>query len=84
MPRLVLLDLKRPSMDGFTFLETISQNPRLCHLAVIIVTAQQLSPAQRIFLASRTIAVLEKGQTLEEELARLLRRMPRSAPLVLA
>ena len=62
MPDLILLDLKMPSMDGFTFLETISQNPRLRHLAVIIVTARLLTPEQRIFLASRTIAVLEKGR----------------------
>jgi PAS domain S-box-containing protein len=77
LPDLVLLDLKMPSVDGFSFLETIRQNPRLSHLAVIVVTAQHLSTQQRAILAERTIAVLEKGATLEEDLARVLRRLPR-------
>jgi PAS domain S-box-containing protein len=78
MPDLVLLDLKMPSVDGFTFLETIRESPRLRHLAVIVVTALQLSPQQRELLADRTIAVLEKGQTLESDLARVMRRLPRA------
>ncbi|MDB4909428.1 MAG: multi-sensor hybrid histidine kinase, partial [Gemmatimonadetes bacterium] len=77
LPDLILLDLKMPSVDGFLFLETIRQNPRLAHLAVIVVTAQHLSTRQRAILTERTIAVLEKGATLEEDLARVLRRLPR-------
>jgi hypothetical protein len=45
---------------------------------VIVVTALQLSPEQRELLAVRTIAILEKGQTLESDLSRVLRRMPRA------
>ncbi|MGH7622729.1 MAG: response regulator, partial [Gemmatimonadaceae bacterium] len=77
LPDLVLLDLKMPVVDGFTFLEIIGENPRLAHLAVIVVTALHLTAAERTMLAERTIAVLEKGQALEAELARALRNLPR-------
>jgi hypothetical protein len=49
---------------------------------VIVVTALQLSTQQREMLAARTIAVLEKGATLEADLGRVLRRIPRPSPCV--
>ena len=76
LPDLIVLDLKMPYVDGFTLLETIREDPRLRDIAVIVVTAVQLSPEQRAMLAECTIAVLEKGMTLESDLARVLRRVP--------
>jgi CheY-like chemotaxis protein len=81
LPDLILLDLKMPAVDGFLFLETIRQDPRLSHLAVIALTAQPLTPWQRSILTERTIAVLEKGATLEEDLARVIRKLPRRGRL---
>lgn len=79
MPDLVLLDLKMPAVDGFAFLDVIRENPQLCDLTVIVVTALQLTSEQRSFLQERTFAVLEKGQSLEADLARLMGSLPRSA-----
>ncbi len=87
LPGLVVLDLKMPYVDGFAFLETIGNDPRLRDLPVIVVTAAQLTPEQRKMLMGCTIAVLEKGATLEADLARVLRRVPRPhriAPLSLS
>jgi PAS domain S-box-containing protein len=84
LPDLIVLDLKMPYVDGFDFLDTIRQDSRLCELAVIVVTAARLTSEQRQMLAECTIAVLEKGATLEEDLARVLRRIPHPpAPLLL-
>jgi PAS domain S-box-containing protein len=87
LPDLIVLDLKMPYVDGFTFLDTIRKNPRLRDVAVIVVTAVRLSAEQRQMLSECTIAVLEKGATLEEDLARVLRRVPHPtaspAPLLL-
>ncbi len=77
LPDLIMLDLKMPYIDGFAFLETIHADERLRDLPVIVVTAAQLTPEQRTMLLGRTIAVLEKGTTLESDLARVLRRIPR-------
>ncbi|MEP7087601.1 MAG: response regulator [Gemmatimonadota bacterium] len=77
LPDLIVLDLKMPYIDGFASLETIHADERLRELPVIVVTAAQLTPEQRTMLLGRTIAVLEKGTTLESDLARVLRRIPR-------
>src|SRR5450432_2606849 len=78
LPDLIVLDLKMPHVDGFAFLDVIRDDLRLCDLPVIVVTSAQLSPEKRKTLLGRTIAVLEKGATLEADLARVLRRIPKA------
>jgi len=78
LPDLIVLDLKMPHVDGFAFLDLIRDDPRLRNLPVIVVTSAQLSPEERKMLLGRTIAVLEKGATLEADLARVLRRIPKA------
>lgn len=84
IPDLMVLDLKMPYVDGFTLLATIRKDPRLLDLAVIVVTALELSAEQRQLLEESTIAVLEKGTTLESDLARVLRRIPSSTPALIS
>jgi len=83
LPDLVVLDLNMPHLDGFAFLDAIRNDPRLVELPVIVVTATRLSPEQRVRLAESTIAVLEKGATLEADLARVLKHARRAAPELL-
>ncbi|PZO38315.1 MAG: two-component system response regulator [Pseudanabaena frigida] len=39
LPRLVLLDLKLPKIDGIQVLETIRSSPRTRHLVVVVMTS---------------------------------------------
>ena len=39
LPRVVLLDLKLPTLDGFQVLERIRQEPRTSHLPVVMLTS---------------------------------------------
>jgi CheY-like chemotaxis protein/nitrogen-specific signal transduction histidine kinase len=85
LPDLIVLDLKMPYVDGFAFLDSIRFDPRLANIPVIVVTAAQLTIEQRAMLAECTIAVVEKGATLEADLARVLKHAPRGiAPALLA
>jgi signal transduction histidine kinase/CheY-like chemotaxis protein len=60
-PSLILLDLMMPEVDGFEFLETIRQHDELRDVPVVVLTAKELSEAERGFLAERTLLVLSKG-----------------------
>jgi CheY-like chemotaxis protein len=61
MPALVLLDLMMPEVDGFEFLERIREDERFATLPVVVLTAKDLTDAERNFLAERTLLVLSKG-----------------------
>ncbi len=41
LPALVLLDLNMPRMNGHQALRNIRQNPRLCHLPVVVFTTSR-------------------------------------------
>ena len=60
-PALILLDLMMPEVDGFEFLEKIRENKGLDELPVVVLTAKELSEAERSFLAERTLLVLSKS-----------------------
>ncbi len=72
-PEVVILDLMMPVVDGFTFLAKIRSDPRYRHLSVVVVTAKELTVAERIFLTQETRGVLMKAEDLGRNIARLLR-----------
>ena len=59
-PALILLDLMMPEMDGFEFLDTFNSRADWRHVPVVVITAKQLTAAERGLLAVRT--VIEKGE----------------------
>jgi len=60
-PDLILLDLMMPEVDGFEFLARIRENPDYDGVPVVVLTAKELSEAERSFLAERTLLVLSKS-----------------------
>jgi CheY-like chemotaxis protein len=77
-PGVVLLDLMMPEMDGFEFLERVRADEKLARLPVVVLTAKDVTEAERNFLAERTILVLSKNAqpitTLGKALAAIANR----------
>ena len=69
---LILLDLMMPVMDGMTFLDAIRRDPRYQRLPVVVITAKELSAAERDRFQSEQLRVLSKSEAFEGELKRLL------------
>ncbi|HEY1012337.1 MAG TPA: response regulator [Herpetosiphonaceae bacterium] len=61
-PDLVILDLLMPGTDGFAVLEALRANPETVAIPVIILSAKDLSAAERQWLAERSQRFFEKSQ----------------------
>jgi len=67
-PRLILLDLMMPVMDGFGFLAAMRARPEWRHIPVIVITAKDLTAEDRARLAGNVEEVLEKTAYTREQL----------------
>ena len=67
-PKLILLDLMMPVMDGFDFLAAMRAQPEWQDIPVIVITAKDLTADDRIRLAGKVEEVLEKNAYTREQL----------------
>lgn len=67
-PHVVILDLMMPEMDGFTVLDHLKQQPETSNVPVIVVTAKDLTPAEKKRLEGHISRLMTKGDFLDEEL----------------
>ena len=67
-PALILLDLMMPEMDGFEFLAEIRSPARASKVPVVVVTAKELTQAERTQLNGHVTTVLQKGAHSRDEL----------------
>jgi len=74
-PNLVLLDLMMPEMDGFEFLAEFRKNTKFASTPVIVVTAADLSPADRHRLNGGVEYILEKAASNREDFLRQIRSL---------
>ncbi len=74
-PSLVMLDLNMPEMDGFTFLREFRSTPEWATVPVIVMTARDLTAAERAELKGGGARVFEKGQVAIQDLVGQLRTM---------
>jgi CheY-like chemotaxis protein len=81
-PDLILLDLMMPGMDGVTFLTHLRNDPRYAQIRVVVVTAQELSGPERSTLDAQTLAIIEKGETLEGQLEQVFNDIGLRLPAV--
>jgi threonine synthase len=67
-PDLILLDLMMPGLDGFTLLDVVKSEEELRDVPVIVVTAKELTRAERSRLEGQVESLLQKGSFMEEDL----------------
>jgi adenylate cyclase len=72
LPAIILLDLMMPEMDGFEFLDDFNRNPEWRHVPVVVITAKQLTAAERGLLSVRTI--IEKGASIDRDISAVIGR----------
>ncbi len=79
-PALILLDLMMPVMDGFEFLKILRETPEISKTPVIVVTARDLSEADRARLNGSVHEVIQKGAMDREKLLSEVAAMLSSTP----
>ena len=67
-PGLILLDLMMPVMDGFEFLSALRQNPAYSSIPVVVITAKDLTEADRQRLTGSVSQIIQKGAIDRERL----------------
>jgi CheY-like chemotaxis protein len=67
-PRLVLLDLMMPEMDGFEFLDEFRRNAAWRSIPVLVITAKELTSEDRSRLNGGVARILQKGSLSREQL----------------
>ena len=72
-PDVILLDIMMPEMDGFQLLSALRERPQWRHIPVVVITALELTAADRKRLNSGVEAILSKGAFEPEELVLAVR-----------
>jgi threonine synthase len=67
-PNLLILDLMMPEMDGFTVMEELRKSPDTADVPVIVVTAKELTPAEKDRMRGHINALMQKGDFMSDEL----------------
>lgn len=74
-PAAIILDLMMPEMDGFEFLDVVRKNPSWESVPVVVVTAKELTAADRERLLGSVEKVLHKGSLSSDAMLREIRRI---------
>jgi CheY-like chemotaxis protein len=73
LPSAILVDLMMPEMDGFTFVERLRKNEAWRHIPLIVLTAKELTTAEREQLNASVKRIFQKGSYNRRELLAELR-----------
>ena len=68
-PAMILLDLMMPEMDGFEFLDALGARPEWREIPVVVITAKQLTAAERERLLRQARKVMEKATASRVDVA---------------
>jgi signal transduction histidine kinase/CheY-like chemotaxis protein len=74
---IMLLDLLMPGLDGFEVIQQVRTKPRLRDIPIIVVTAKDLTDAERGFLCRSADRIIQKAGIAREALMKEIRRLLR-------
>jgi CheY-like chemotaxis protein len=74
-PAMILLDLLMPEMDGFEFIEALRKQDKWRSIPVVVITAKDLTEADRRRLSGYVEKILRKGAYSREELLAEVREL---------
>jgi Amt family ammonium transporter len=74
-PQVILLDLMMPEIDGFQFLIHLRQKPEWQSIPVVVITAMNLTEAERQQLNGSVTQILQKSAYSRDELLRQVRNL---------
>ncbi|MFK5969135.1 MAG: response regulator [Candidatus Marithrix sp.] len=74
-PSLILLDLMMPQIDGFEFIIQLRQHKKCSSIPVVVLTAKDITPEDRLWLSNRVDTVFQKGSYTRDELLTELRQL---------
>ncbi len=74
-PNLILLDLMMPQIDGFEFIIQLRQHKNCSSIPVVVLTAKDITPEDRLWLSNRVDTVFQKGSYTRNELLTELRQL---------
>jgi threonine synthase len=67
-PDVILMDLMMPGMDGFEVLDALKADEKVSDVPVIVVSAKELTAAERERLSGHIDKLMQKGDFTDEEL----------------
>ncbi|HWQ83259.1 MAG TPA: pyridoxal-phosphate dependent enzyme [Anaerolineales bacterium] len=68
LPDLIILDLMMPEIDGFAVLDQLKSNPQTAPIPIIVVTAKELTQAEKKRLNGHIHKLMQKGEFMNDEL----------------
>jgi signal transduction histidine kinase/CheY-like chemotaxis protein len=81
IPAVILLDLMMPEMDGFEVLDALAAHPQWREIPVIVITAKQLTAAERERLLGQARKVIEKGGASRLDIVAAINEAVRRRPV---
>lgn len=75
LPSIVLLDIMRPEMDGFEFIDEFRKNPQFRTIPVVVLTEMDIDPAARNRLKEQLLNVMLRGACSQEQLLSRISRI---------
>ena len=61
-----------PGVDGFTLISTLTADPTLNDMQIVVVTAKELTARERAWLKDQVDLLLQKGGSIDEDLVEML------------